>query len=160
MEERFRIKTSACGKGGNWLSFETSAIDELVGFARAADLIIVGQARHEKRRSPKWRPEDIVIRCGRPVLIVPYIGNYAQVGRRVIVAWDGSREATRALNDALPLIHGASAVTLVSVYSNQRERARAATEQMIRHLGRHGITAHADETAQLGGFCQHSRQQT
>jgi nucleotide-binding universal stress UspA family protein len=153
MQERFRIKTSACRKGGNWLTFEASAFDELVAVARTADLTIVGQARREKRRSPKWRPEDIVIRCGRPVLIVPYIGNYAQVGRRVIVAWDGSREATRALNDALPLIYGASAVTLVSVYANERERvrARAAAEQMIRHLGRHGVTAHADEMAQLGG---------
>jgi nucleotide-binding universal stress UspA family protein len=152
MEEHFRRRAEACGKGGSWLTFDSSDTDALVAAARAADLTIVGQTRPEAQRSPKWRPEDVVIRCGRPVLIVPYIGNYAQIGRRVIVAWDGSREATRALNDALPLIHGASAVTLVHVHVNRRDRdqARIATERMIKHLQRHGIAASTDEITQLG----------
>ena len=46
--------------------------------------------------------------------MVPYIGSYTHVGRRVLVAWDSSREAVRALNDALPLIHGADEVTLAT----------------------------------------------
>jgi nucleotide-binding universal stress UspA family protein len=151
-EERYRDQIRGLGRNGAWLTFETADVSKLVAVAQAADLAILGQIHPVGRMVPKWRPEEIVIKSGRPVLMVPYVGSYAHVGRRVIVAWDGSREATRALNDALPLITAAKVVTLVTVYANNRARdqTRVATERMVQHLGRHGINSQVNEISQLG----------
>jgi hypothetical protein len=45
------------------------------------------------------RPDDVMIDTGRPVLVIPYAGTFERVGRRVLVAWDRTREANRALHD-------------------------------------------------------------
>ena len=52
---------------------------------------------------------------GRPVLAVPFAGEFPTVGERVLVAWNASREAARALNDALPLLIGAKQVTVLAI---------------------------------------------
>jgi nucleotide-binding universal stress UspA family protein len=79
--------------------------------------------------------------------MVPYIGTFVQVGRRVLVAWDGSRDAVRALNDALPVIATAEEVVVMTVHTHDKdvELGRSATERIIRHLARHGIVAHVDQ---------------
>lgn len=67
--------------------------------ARYADLLVVGQP------SPDGEgiAEHVVLQAGRPVLVLPYSAAASGLGRRVMVAWNASREATRALTDALPL---------------------------------------------------------
>jgi nucleotide-binding universal stress UspA family protein len=84
--------------------------------------------------------------------MVPYIGSYARIGRRVLVAWDGTQEAVRALNDALPLISAAEAVTLMTVRARAKDLKHdsLSTERIIRHLSRHGIVAGAEEALQVG----------
>ena len=49
-------------------------------------------------------PEDVLFDCGRPVLVIPYAGKPTSIGERVVVGWNASREAARAVNDALPLL--------------------------------------------------------
>ena len=123
---------------------------KLIALARAADLIIIGQINPYARATPAWRAADIVGGCGRPVLMVPYVGTYTEVGRRVLVAWDGSREAARALNDALPVICAAQVVTVMTVRAHDREleRDREATARIVRHLARHSIPARAEQRLQ------------
>ena len=86
--------------------------------------------------------------AGRPVLVVPYAGAFETVGKRALIAWDGTREANRALNDALPLLADAEAVSVVFVGSRERdlEQHRAALERAVRHLHQHGIEADLEET--------------
>ena len=57
----------------------------------------------------------MALAVGRPVLVVPYAGRFEECGRRVLVAWNASRAATRAINDAMPLLAGAETVTVLSV---------------------------------------------
>lgn len=80
--------------------------------------------------------------------MVPYIGSFDAAGRRVLIAWDGSREAVRAVNDALPILHPAKRVTLMTVRAQTRDFQpdRIPMQNMVRHLARHGIMAEADET--------------
>ena len=75
---------------------------------RYADLIIVGQLDPNDPQAPliRPRPEEVALLAGRPILVVPYVGTFEQIGRRVLVGWDASREATRAVNDAMPLLAG------------------------------------------------------
>jgi nucleotide-binding universal stress UspA family protein len=120
----------------------TEIADAVATNARYADLAILGQHDPDDAASgPSYLPEEVVLGCGRPVLIVPYIGPAASFGERVIVAWDASREAARAVNDALPLLKRARQVGVVSV--NPRPWPFAHGEEpgadIGLHLARHGV---------------------
>jgi nucleotide-binding universal stress UspA family protein len=151
-EQQFRDRLRSIRVEGDWYPVDRTDISELITLAQSADLVIVGQVKPGTRPAPTWRPEEIVVCCGRPVLVVPYIGSYPQVGRRVLVAWDGSREAVRALNDALPLIRAADVVTVMTVRARAKdlEPNSGSMERVLRHLARHGITACPAEAFQLG----------
>jgi nucleotide-binding universal stress UspA family protein len=149
-ERRFRESRNSLGGEGDWHQLDRANEAELIALARTADLIVIGQVNPNARPAPSWRPEDVVVACGRPVLMVPYIGTFSEVGRRVLVAWDGSREAVRALNDALPVIASAEQVTVMTVHSRDKdlERDRNTTDRVIHHLARHGIVARVDQRLQ------------
>jgi nucleotide-binding universal stress UspA family protein len=149
-ERRFRESRNSLGGEGDWHQLDRANEAELIALARTADLIVIGQVNPNARPAPSWRPEDVVVACGRPVLVVPYIGTFSEVGRRVLVAWDGSREAVRALNDALPVIASADQVTVMTVHARDKdlERDRNSTDRVIHHLARHGIAARVDQRLQ------------
>ena len=72
-------------------------------WAHCADLVILGQ-RIPDHDTGLYRPEDVILSCSRPVLVVPYAGRRPdRLGENVLVAWNGSREAGRAVQEALPL---------------------------------------------------------
>ncbi|MFZ1416664.1 MAG: universal stress protein [Defluviicoccus sp.] len=116
--------------------------------AREADLCILGQT--DPRETDSGVPTDLieqtVSHAGRPVLVVPHAGQFQGVGRRVVIAWNGSREAARAVADALPLIDGAEAVSVLSLRAKTAGRLTAAAplEGIVAHLQRHGIAAAPD----------------
>lgn len=107
--------------------------------ARHADLVILGQTDEDaKSYVPEDLAEEVILNSGRPVLILPYAGNFTDVAQRPLVAWSDVREAARALNDALPLMAGCKKATVMS-FAPQAEDARAACENVVRHLASHGI---------------------
>lgn len=149
LERRFRDCVRCVEHGGEWYCLDRPDHAALMSLAKAADLVVMGQVNPHVGAVPSWyRPQDIVVNCGRPILMVPYIGTYEEVGRRVLVAWDGSREAVRALNDALPIIASARMVTLITIRPDFRsfQRERVAMQHMRRHLARHDIVATVDES--------------
>jgi len=107
--------------------------------ARHADLVIAGQwGEHAKAYLPEDLLEEVILSSGRPVLILPYAGNFPEVAKRPLVAWSDVREAARALNDALPLMEGCKKAIVMS-FAPHAEEARAACEEVVRHLACHGI---------------------
>jgi nucleotide-binding universal stress UspA family protein len=148
IEERFREEVRPHTIEGDWHMFGTGDGADLVALLSAVDLVVFGQASPDDRVSAGFRPEDIVVGCGRPVLVVPYAGAFDRVGRRVLVAWDATREASRALHDALPLIGKAEAVTVMTVPSREAasDEDGSSLHRIVRHLGRHGIPARSEET--------------
>jgi len=82
-------------------------------YAKQADLTILG--RLDCQGVPDVPPESVVLASGRPILVVPGEGPFETIGRNVVIAWDGSREASRALRDALALMVPAPAVTVLCV---------------------------------------------
>jgi len=120
----------------------TEIVDAIATNARYADLAILGQHDPDDPASgPRYLPEEVVLGCGRPALVVPYIGPAKTFGERVVVAWSASREAARAVNDALPLLTRARQVAVVSV--NPRPWPFAHGEEpgadIGLHLARHGV---------------------
>jgi nucleotide-binding universal stress UspA family protein len=107
--------------------------------AQAVDLVILGQ-RTPDHATGLVAPEDVVLACGRPVLVVPYAGHRDRIGEVAVVAWNGSREAARAVQDALPLLAASASVTVLLV--NPEEEAEIdAADQLVAHLARHGLNA-------------------
>jgi nucleotide-binding universal stress UspA family protein len=133
----------------NQISFETridrvlytAIADALATNARYADLAIVGQADPDDAETPSYLPEEATLASGRPSLVIPYIGPPPTLGQRVTVAWNASREAARAVNDALPILERASAVDVVTV--NPSDAPFGDGEEpgadIALHLARHGI---------------------
>jgi nucleotide-binding universal stress UspA family protein len=114
--ERFDAQASSLGVQ----SFERRNIDDDAGDglslqARYSDLVVISQTDpHEPNpNAGPDLPEYVMLNCARPVLIVPYAGQFDSVGQRVLIAWDGSKEATRAVTSALPLLRRAANVTVV-----------------------------------------------
>ena len=92
------------------------------------------------------RPEELALGSGRPVLVVPYIGSAVSPGKRVVIAWDASREAARAVADALPLLARASSLWVVTIDgkgSGMIDRSDSA-EDLCRYLADHGMQAKPD----------------
>lgn len=109
---------------------------------RYADLAILGQADPDDPLSGEPAlSEDVILGCGRPVLMVPYIGVMQAPGRRIIVAWDAGREAARAVGDAMPLLVAAEQVLVLIV--NPKRGASAHGDEpgadIATHLARHGV---------------------
>jgi nucleotide-binding universal stress UspA family protein len=104
---------------GEWRSITSERTDPariVVARARAVDLVVASQA------DPTWDlsilldfPERLAIESGRPVLVVPNHLAVAALPKSVVIAWNPSREATRALFDALPLLKGAHKVQLLTI---------------------------------------------
>ena len=93
------------------------ALDAMVEHGRCSDLIVVGQADRNLPRDGGALdfPQQVFLNAGPPVLVVPYAGPFASVGRDVLVAWKGTRESANALRNALPLLRSAQRVSLVEV---------------------------------------------
>ena len=137
-----------------WRATTGFPIDVAVVQARYADLVILGQLDPADAQAPVTspRPEEVALSVGRPVLVVPYIGSYPTIGTRVLAAWDASREATRAVNDAMPLLAGASSVTVLTVdpVINREEHGEIPGADIALHLARHGVQARVESTVSAG----------
>lgn len=108
--------------------------------ARYADLAIIGQPDPEGQAFESHNvAEGVVMAAGRPVLLIPYIGAGEAIGRRVLVAWDGGRESTRAVNDALPMLERAHAVTVLTINPAKGTHGEEPGADIALHLARHGI---------------------
>ncbi|TGD97710.1 universal stress protein [Methylobacterium nonmethylotrophicum] len=95
--------------------------------------------------------EAALIGSGRPVLAVPR-SHPAFAGRRILVAWDGSLQAARAANDALPLLRAADAVEIVSVGDADDLLTTVPGAEFARHLARHGVAVTVSDLPQVGSI--------
>ena len=112
--------------------------------ARYADLVVLGQPEPGDGGEVDARvPEDVVLGAGRPALVVPYIGAGKEIGKRVLIAWDGGREAARAVNDALPLLEKAESVAVLVINPSRGGHGEQPGADIALHLARHGITVEA-----------------
>jgi nucleotide-binding universal stress UspA family protein len=108
-------------------SYEARQVDDEAGAgvslqARYSDLVVIGQTNLDEPSSttlPDF-PEFVVMNSGRPVLIVPYVGRYDAMPKRVLIAWDASTSATRAVTAAIPLLKRAQNVDVVVFNADNR----------------------------------------
>ena len=126
----------------------TSVADAVLQHARAADLVVAAQTDAKWPGSVHLDIADrLVVGSGRPVLIVPNEGPQVGLAKKVLVAWNGRREAARAVFDALPLLQRAKEVKVIWV--NPQSESELAQDlpaaDICTALARHGVKCEATE---------------
>jgi nucleotide-binding universal stress UspA family protein len=98
-----------------WRTSSDDALAAVALHARYADLVVIGQQNVEWASGvDKDFERSLLLAAGRPVLVVPYALERRPLGRQVLVAWNASREAARAVSDALPLLKRAAQVHVIA----------------------------------------------
>lgn len=123
--------------------------DILAEYARLRDLTIVSVPDDYD----PWYAEAIIFGSGRPTLVLPERSHARPLElKTIVVAWDFSRAAARAVSDAIPILEKASQVRIVTVRDEKAIDSKHAAEELAKNLARHGINVvldevHADERA-------------
>ena len=141
-EAAFRRAVDRAGlPNAEWRASLEDASKVVALHARYADLAIIGQpdpAGNDSGVDPALAYR-LVLAVGRPVLVIPYVGQFDAVGKRVLLAWNGTREATRAVVDALPFLGTADVVNVVAVNPDGRSHGDEAGADIGLYLARHGV---------------------
>lgn len=145
IERLFHAEIKRAGVSGEWVETHERANHAVPRYARCADLVIAGQDDPSDPESyvGDHFPETVILSSGRPVLLLPYTGFFSSVGKHPMIAWDGGREATRAVHDALPFLKGAERVSIVSI-DTARGEARGDPipgADIAACIARHGVKA-------------------
>ncbi|MGO4304378.1 universal stress protein [Cupriavidus sp. RAF12] len=143
VRQRFEHEMSNQSIEWEWRNVEGDPVTAVLREVREASLLVVGEYDANDPHSfvaAKF-VESLVLESGRPVLVVPSAGEFQHVGQRALVAWDGGREAARALHDALPLLAGSAVELFCASTATQALRTDAApVSHAARLLERQGAT--------------------
>jgi nucleotide-binding universal stress UspA family protein len=140
--DRFAASASRAGISAEPLTLSASAAgagDQFGRLARRFDLAIVGQAEPETSAVEELIAESTLFQSGRPMIVVPYIQKAPLKLDRVMVCWDGGRQAARAIADAMPILEKAGKVEIVIVANERGKQDEIEGADMGQHLARHGL---------------------
>jgi nucleotide-binding universal stress UspA family protein len=135
----------SCVRKHGLQSFETRLVDDEAGGgiclqARYADMVVIGQNDPDEV-SPVVMPDFpqfVILNCGRPVLLIPHAGHFDAIGKNVLIGWDGSVAAIRAVSGALPLLRHAPAVKAI-MFMEEGRKAGLTRIDLEQYLARHGV---------------------
>jgi len=140
--DRFNAATARTGVSAETVTLSASAAgagDQFARIARRFDLAIVPQAEPKGGTVEELIAETTLFESGRPMILVPYIQRAPLKLDRVMVCWDGSRQAARAINDAMPLLAKAGRVEVVIVANEPGKQDEIEGADIGKHLARHGL---------------------
>ncbi len=149
IEAKFREQLRRNDAQGDWEVVTGLAANDVAHRSRTCDLLVLGQDDPDHPLPPKGRHliEDALMKSGRPLLVVPFAGQFSTIGTNVLIGWNGTREAARAVHDALVLIEPTATITVLTV---ERGKSAAADEvpgaDIAEHLARHGFNVSAART--------------
>ncbi|GAA0583127.1 universal stress protein [Caenispirillum bisanense] len=144
----FEDKVRAGGVRAEWRAVDGDLVDTVCLHAKYTDLIVMGQRdpNQDAMDGEAELVDHVVLEAGRPVLVVPYAGKFRTLGRKVVVAWNASREAIRAVNDAMPLLQKAHEVEVLAINprGGRAGHGDVPGADISLHLARHGVKANAE----------------
>jgi nucleotide-binding universal stress UspA family protein len=143
MQVLFQQRTESEGIAAHWQlddAWDTTVAVKVLGTACSADLIVAGQADRDAPGAEQLDIADyLIIESGRPVVVVPNGSRPAAIGRRILLAWNGRREAARVIFDALDLLQSADEVRIVAIKDDRNVTAEASINRICATLKRHGV---------------------
>lgn len=143
VKKTFRERVEALGHGGPvaWVEEEGSANQVLARKARYHDIMILGQYTNPETARGELRAENLAMRLGRPLIVVPTGYEVRPFEEFAVVAWDGSRAATRALSDAMQILETKRRIDVLTIVVRGEPYDQGELAEMVQHLERHGVTA-------------------
>lgn len=156
-------KLTAGSGNTEWRAVLDSPSRAVAGLSRAADLVVMRAAKGASTSDSvrAAAPSSVVLQAGRPVLVLAHGRNRVPL-KKAVVAWKDTREARRALADAVPLLAAATEVSVVTVANEIDPSIKRGVTDAVAFLARHGIEASieliesADEQGKLAGFIAYS----
>jgi nucleotide-binding universal stress UspA family protein len=153
-QERYKAAITRAGLSGEWHHVDGDPATTIIAQGRVVDLIVLGQPMDDPWPIARNIADKVPLAAGRPVLFVPSAGFAGSLGKSVLIAWNDSREAARAVNDALPLLTQAEQVIVMAVdpppaKSNEDSIPCA---DIALHLARHGVEAAATQDTASANF--------
>jgi nucleotide-binding universal stress UspA family protein len=139
--EEFTRRCDRSGLAVEWRVADGEPVRELVLQARYADLLVLAPPapRSALALEDPHLPASVVLAAGRPVLLIPPAAGAAVGGRHVLIGWNASREAARAVADALPIVERAQRVSVVVVHPERgRDHGPDPGADVAHYLARHG----------------------
>ena len=142
----FRERMDSEGIANEFRISEGLTGTRIVDQAHYSDLVVMAQRDPNDYNDVSGSLADqIILGCGRPVMVVPYIGAPDQIGNKVLLAWNGTREAVRALHDALPILQNAKEVVVMTINAENSADHIPGSDISL-HLARHGVNATVNST--------------
>jgi nucleotide-binding universal stress UspA family protein len=132
--------TRRTGLHPEWRTIPPSENGNLVTHVRYADIAVLSRAGRETEQRFPSLAQSLVFESGRPVILLP-AAIPDTIASRVLIGWNASREATRAISDAMPLLARADSVELLVIDPDPRPERHgpAPGQDMARYLARHGV---------------------
>ncbi len=145
--DAFRAAMDRAGIANEWRTVEGLTSARIIDHGHYSDLLVLGQGNPDDPNDiSEGLVDDVVLGVGRPVLVVPYVGMRETIGKRILLAWNGTRESVRALHDAMGLLKSADKVIVMAVNPPGDEREHIAGSDISLHLARHDVTAVVNST--------------
>lgn len=152
LKTNFTTKSAKLDIPCEWKCIDGIDLQFIIDNARYADFVVLPQGYSQFGEGDPKRIDDYLsIYMGRPTIVVPDIKRAFNLPKRIMIAWDESQEATRAVHDAMPLLTYAENVQIVSV-SDKPEEQKANiiySDDLRKHLSHHGVIAEAMNAEEL-----------
>jgi nucleotide-binding universal stress UspA family protein len=145
LPDLFRETVKLSGVEGHYVAIDRWRAAGRHEYAHYADLIVASQHEFEARKLvAAGIPEEVLLSAGVPILLLPYGWKERSIGERIVIAWKSSREATRAVHDAMPLLARAKKVTAFT-FGPRPDGLGEEPDSLADHLRRHGVVAEASK---------------
>ena len=146
IKSKFEAKASELKIPYEWMCMDGVNVEFIIDNARYADIVVLPQGYSRLGEESTQRIDDYLsIYIGRPIIVLPDIKRIFNLPKRIIIAWDESQEATRAVHDALPLLKYAEDIQIISIIKmTEEEKIHAINSDALRrHLSHHGVNTEA-----------------
>jgi nucleotide-binding universal stress UspA family protein len=146
-EVAFRKQTAAAGIDQiEWHAVYDDLVHAMSSRAQCADIVIIGQSDEADDSGVDMDfPQRLVLAAGRPVLVLPHNGDFPTLGKRILIAWNASQEAARAVSNAIPMLRSADRVYVMAVNTKASKGESISSENTVRYLERLGVRAEAKD---------------
>lgn len=140
--QRFEARAGETGVRHEWSHVDGAMMDALTHSARFCDVAVVGQpGRDSVRRFGETVTDHLILSVGHPILVVPTLPAGFSVGKRIMIAWDRSPLATRAIHNSRPFLRHADSVHILAINLEPETHGGKPGSGICEHLARHDIEA-------------------
>ncbi len=139
---RFQEASEKRGVSNDWTYAQENMIDALTHHARFCDVAVVGQPGPGSRRYFGETPTDhLILSVGHPVLVMPTLKDGFSIAKRIMIAWDRSTLATRAVHNSRLFLRHAESVHMLTINLKPETYNESPGSGICEYLARHDIEA-------------------